>query len=130
MKIVNFNLDGLRLKGISDEVQGGIEFDNGWIMCDCHYQDCCESVFADWNHLKDEAGINYDFNEETFRIEGVDEGIRFGDNGVMFFVPCYNEQNGYYNSDLVIQMYRKRPDGSYIRLRRFSVSAGTIDNIY
>ena len=117
--------------GINDSVQGGVEFSNGWKMVDIHYQDCCENVYADWAHLKDEAGVmNYDFDEESFTIESVKDGFRFGDRAVMIFVPCYNEQNGYYNSNLEIRVYRKRQNGNYIKLRRFDTYADTIDDIY
>ena len=130
MKIRNLDIQTLRLDGVIGNVQNGIEFDNGWIMCDCHWQDCCENVYADWSHLKDESGNTHDFDEESFHIESVDDGIRFGDRSLMLFVPCYNEQNGYYNSCLEIKVYRKRRDGSYIKLRRFDTYAGTIDDIY
>ena len=118
--------------GVDDSVQGGIEFDNGWIMVDIHYQDCCESVYANWEHLKNEAGVDYDFDEKSFRIEVVEEqGFRFGDGNIMLFVPCYNEQNGYYNSNLEIRVYRQRQNSKPLQLRRFrNFYAGTIDNIY
>lgn len=118
--------------GVDDSVQGGIEFDNGWLMVDIHYQDCCESVYANWEHLKNEAGVlDYNFDEDSFTIESVEEGIRFGDHAVMFFVPCYNEQNGYYNSNLEIRVYRQRQNGKPLQLRRFrNLYAGTIDDIY
>ena len=131
MKILALDIETLDTTSIKDSIQGGIQFDNGWIMCDCHWQDCCESVYVDWTHLQDEVGIfSYDFDENSFRIETVEgKGIRFGDGMVMFFVPCYNEQNGYYNDQLDIKVYRKRLNGSYVKLRRFDTPAGTIDDI-
>lgn len=132
MKIKQIGFDGLDLSSIKGSIQGGIEFDNGWVMCDEHWQDCCENVYADWDHIRDEAGVfSYDFDEDSFRIESVENsGIRFGDGMVMFFVPCYNEQNGYYNGLLDIRVYRKRFNGSYVKLRRFDTAASTQDDIY
>lgn len=131
MKIRNFDIQDMELDGVTGDVQNGIEFDNGWIMCDCHWQDCCENVYAAWNHLKDEVGVNYDFDEKSFRIEVVEgQGFRFGDGNIMLFVPCYNEQNGYYNSNLEIKVFRKRQNGSYVKLRRFDTYVDTIDDIY
>ena len=131
MRIRNLNIQSMELDGVTGDVQNGIEFDNDWIMCDCHWQDCCENVYADWGHLMDEVGIDYDFDEKSFRIEVVKEqGFRFGDGNIMLFVPCYNEQNGYYNSNLEIKVFRKRQNGSYVKLRRFDTYVDTIDDIY
>lgn len=42
-------------------------------------------------------------DDEELLFEAVDEaGFRFGNEGNMFFVPCYSEQNGYYSTDLQI----------------------------
>lgn len=88
-----------------------IVFNNGRIITFDHDQDCCEWNYADFNYLKDEAGImNYEFPDELdFEVvEGKGKydrgsGFRFGDKeGYMFFVPCYSEQNGYYTCDIDI----------------------------
>lgn len=113
--------------GVVGGSQGGIEFSNGWVMTDIHYQDCCENVYADWGHLKHEAGIDHNFDDASFFVEKVPEGFRFGDRSIAFFVPCYNEQNGWYNSNLDIEVYRPNQKGKYKKIEKFSVSADTID---
>lgn len=116
--------------GVINGAQGGIEFSNGWVMTDVHFQDCCENVYADWGHLKNEAGIDHNFDEDSFYVMKVEHGFRFGDGSISFFVPCYNEQNGYYNSDLDIEVCRKNQKGKYRKMDRFSISADTLDDIY
>jgi hypothetical protein len=83
----------MKIKTISSS---GIVFDGDTRITHNHESDCCENVYADWQHLRDESGVmEHDFkdleiekvNNSGFRLEG-------------FFVPCYNEQNGYYSSDL------------------------------
>lgn len=88
MKVVSFN--------------GELQFSDGSIVRDVHEQDCCESVYADWEQLKDTDILSREFDD--IEIEKVpDSGFRV--NG--YFVPCYNEQNGYYSSDLQLEIYRK-----------------------
>ncbi len=90
------------LKIVTDE--GDIE------LSDHHYQDCCESVYADWsvaenyvNQLKDKFG--------EIEIRGVAEDgfiIAFGGYYATslskIFIPCYNSQNGYYSSGLTLEI--------------------------
>lgn len=42
--------------------------------------------------------------EKNFIFEKVDDyGFRFGNEyGLLFFIPCYSDQNGYYSSDIDI----------------------------
>lgn len=85
------------------KIENRITFDDGTTITDYHSQDCCESVYADWKQLEDT-----DIKEKEFRkikIEGV-KGSGFRLNG--YFVPCYNSQNGYYGSDLTLEI--KHPD--------------------
>lgn len=91
-----------------DEGDGGIilNFDDDKItITGEHSQDCCERVFADFTIFKhyikqlygsyrnviiksvSEMGILLCFESDW----GTDEKV---------FVPCYNEQNGYYSSNL------------------------------
>lgn len=88
------------------DVDGGILFDDGLILTHYHAQDCCENVYANWNYLKDEVGImDVDFSDLTIeerRNRKSRTGIRICGQGHKFFVPCYNEQNGYYNDQLDI----------------------------
>lgn len=86
--------------------QGGIIFDNDMALVDIHYQDCCENVYADWTAV-DEAAKHYNF--KSIKLESARGGFRFGDGRRMFYVPCYNAQNGYYSEDLVIQYGSLQP---------------------
>ena len=91
----------MKIKKITDE---NILFDDGTKIISEHNQDCCENVYADFKQLKDTDILSKDFKK--IEIEGVkDSGIRL--NG--YFIPCYNEQNGYYGSDLEIII--KYPNG-------------------
>jgi len=75
----------------------GLKFDDGTVVEHFHDQDCCETVYADWKQLEDTGILNREFND--IKIEGVKRsGFRL--NG--YFVPCYNEQNGYYSSGLEV----------------------------
>ena len=105
MRIKTLKVDNIKIKDINDGGRdgGGIEFSDGTTITDYHDQDCCEKVYADWEQLKDT-----NITEEVFKelkITGKKEaGISI--NG--YFVPCYNDQNGYYGDDLEIIV--KRPN--------------------
>jgi hypothetical protein len=90
----------MKVKSFKD----GLEFDNGTSVVDDHSQDCCENVYADWSQLKDTDIMNHEFPAEI-KIEGV-EGSGFRIDG--YFVPCYNQQNGYYSGNLKLVI--KYPD--------------------
>lgn len=78
--------------------QGGILFDDETGLIDYHEQDCCESVYADFSNLDSDI-LKHKF--KSISLEEVNEGFRFGDDR-KYFVPCYNEQNGYYSDYLEI----------------------------
>lgn len=66
-----------------------------------HEQDCCENVYADFSGLKyhaDEIKGNFSYFLEILAVDGIGFLIILGKK--KFFIPCYNEQNGYYSSDL------------------------------
>lgn len=74
-----------------------IKLKDGTTISDYHCQDCCETVYADWDALEDTTFDPNEITIETLEIDtNPDEGFRI--NG--YFVPCYNIQNGYYSSDL------------------------------
>lgn len=65
-----------------------------------HDQQCCESVYADLSALED-TGFETDgsLTLNNIHITFVkDYGIKLNEYGI----PCYNEQNGFYSSDISI----------------------------
>jgi len=76
-------------------INNGLYFSNGLKIEDYHEQDWCEHVYADWSSLDDTGFENLIFN--TIEFEKV-EGIGFRING--YTIHCYDEQNGYYSSNL------------------------------
>lgn len=136
------------LKDCPIDVESGILFDDGLILTHYHAQDCCENVYADWDYLKDEAGLkNIDFSDLTIEERGnrkTRNGIRICGQGHKFFVPCYNEQNGYYNDQLDIVLIdtnqyeevevgwsnRGTEYGFRYKIIETWKSVPTIDNIY
>jgi hypothetical protein len=84
-----------------------IIFDNNSLIDFSHERDCCEWTYAQFEYLKEEAGIyEFDFPEPPV-FEACDYGFRFGSETQKFFVPCYSEQNGYYSSDVDIYYNNK-----------------------
>lgn len=86
---------------ITEYENGKIVFDNGNEITYDHVQDCCEDNYADFIQL-DDLAKETEFDEDL-KFEALDElGFRFGNEGKMFFIPCYSVQNGYYSSDVDI----------------------------
>ena len=83
----------MKIVKIDDE---GIVFDNGDIISCYHSQECCENNWADFRQLKDTGVENEKFNL-PLKFEVCEGGFRFGNEGKMYFVPCYSDQNGYYS---------------------------------
>ena len=78
-----------------------IEFSNGKQITQNHTQDCCEHVYADFEAI-DDLAYDYEFTEPLLFEEVEGYGFRFGNEGKMVSVPCYDVQNGYYSSVLRI----------------------------
>ena len=88
----------MKIAKITDEA---IIFDNGNEITFEHCQDCCEWNYADFKQVDDIArATDFDPNLKFEVVEN--SGFRFGNEGKMFFVPCYSEQNGYYSNDVEI----------------------------
>jgi len=96
-----------------------IKFDNGYELEYYHSQDCCENVYADFEILKtynlstktgEKINIKeIDFEESLDNLIQEIKGTGFNITskiGEKFFIPCYNEQNGYYSSDLELILYK------------------------
>lgn len=89
----------------------GIEFDDGTSIIDNHMRDCCEVVYADWKSLRDTDIMQHEFVNRS--IVGVkDSGFRLG----QYFVPCYNDQNGYYSSNLELIITDRRGNEKIINI--------------
>lgn len=100
----------MKIKQINEDE---IVFDNNYKLRYYHEQDCCESVYADFEMLKNynvsvKTGKNINIKEIEFvetlgaLVEGV-TGAGFNIISIIgekFFVPCYSQQNGYYSSNL------------------------------
>lgn len=107
MKIVKFEEDK-------------IIFDNGYELESYHDQDCCEWVYADFEVLKTynvsvKTGksikiTDIDFCENIIELVQGKEDCGFNmisKIGEKFFVPCYNNQDGYYSDKLELILYKK-----------------------
>lgn len=78
------------------EINDEIKFDDGTVISYDHDRDCCEYNYADFKQL-DDIGRNTDFDTSNLIFEEFDYGFRFGNEGKMFYIPCYSIQNGYYS---------------------------------
>jgi hypothetical protein len=88
----------MKIKEVTSEY---IKFDNGNEITFGHCQNCCEWNYADFKQVDDIArATDFDPNLKFEVVEN--SGFRFGNEGKMFFVPCYSEQNGYYSNDVEI----------------------------
>jgi len=103
-KIFTDKSDPIFQKVIADGT-GGILFSDGTIMTDDHCQDCCESVYADWEALADEASIMDDDFSLVVVEEKEGQGVVLRGRNYSYFLPCYNIQNGYYNSNLDLVIF-------------------------
>ena len=100
----------MKIERINDS---GIIFNNGTQLSHYHIQDCCEDVYADWEYLKQynvlpSTGENISIYDIEFD-DSITNNIEYEKNmgiklisktGDKWFIPCYNEQNGYYSSNL------------------------------
>ena len=104
-----------------------IKFSNGKNIFELtyeHEQDCCEEVYADFESIskrilnkkgQDVSIYTIDFNEEieTLVEEVKDQGFMLcAKDGTKVLVNCYDIQNGWYNSDLAIILYKAEKIGT------------------
>lgn len=119
----------MKLVTIGDEF---VVFDNGTTMRSEHYSDCCEwhwaemSKLAEYN-LNPKTGETIDIKEIEFpddienHLELIkDEGFNMiAADGSKYFVPCYGENNGYYGTDLFLDIVREGSDKVRIDLTEY-----------
>lgn len=107
----------MKIKNITES---NIIFDNGYELEAFHDRDCCEDVYADFSVLQSYNVSNItgdtinireiDFEENLNKLVKGIEGQGFNlisKIGENFFVPCYNEQNGYYSSNLTLILHKQ-----------------------
>lgn len=91
---------------IRDVYEDEIVFDNGMTIRSDFDQSCCEWNYADFKQIEPLA-MEYEFDDELI-FEEADYGFRFGDKKLMFFIPCYSDQNGCYSPCVDIYFNDKR----------------------
>ncbi len=84
-----------------------LEFDNGIVLTSDHYQDCCESHYLSLRDLtlEDFEGLEFDLSNDDFfeRIGGYGIALK-PINGFPVRIPGYGSNNGYYSSDLSLEL--------------------------
>ncbi len=102
---------GREIKGIIVEDEKlTVKFDEGnLILSSYHSQDCCESVYADFSIMKYHEGQFKEGYMKNLVIKKVSEmGVLLCFDmkyeTIKIFIPCYNSQNGYYSSNLELQI--------------------------
>ena len=88
-----------------------ITFDNGVVLQSEHQQDCCESHYLSFADLTmaDFDGLVFDLSMDSFFDRVEDYGIRLipvGGHAVS--VPGYGSNNGYYSSNLGLEILDQR----------------------
>jgi hypothetical protein len=102
----------MKLKTVQEEY---IIFDNGTTVTTEHFQECCESHYADFSvlyhyNVDTKTGKTIQMNQVEFPEDLINSIVLVKDmgfnliakNGSVFFIPCYADNNGYYNSDLTL----------------------------
>ncbi len=70
-----------------------------------HDQDCCEHVYADFSIMKHYTDTLKGQNGHTLIVKGVEDmGFLLCLADQKIFIPCYNNQNGYYSSQLALKI--------------------------
>lgn len=78
-----------------------IHFTNGKSITFDHQKDCCEYNYADFEQVE-EIALEYEFTEPLTFEKVAGYGFRFGNPEKMVSVPCYSDQNGYYDDTVDI----------------------------
>jgi len=87
------------------KVNDNVEFDNGCQLYSDHSQDCCESHYLDFTHIKleDFEGLEFDLSNDNFFTRIEDYGISLNPtNGFPVRIPGYGYNNGYYSHELTL----------------------------
>jgi len=90
--------------------QYSITFSNGDELSSSHESSCCEEHFLSFNDLslKDFDGLEFNLEHDNFFKKIDDYGIELIPlSGWGVKVPGYGFNNGYYSSDLTLEVGRK-----------------------
>lgn len=93
-----------------------IEFQNGMILTSEHEQDCCEHHYLSFNDLtiEDFEKLEFNLSNDDFfeRIDGYGIALK-PKHGHPVKIPGYGSNNGYYSSNLELQLVNK--DGKIVK---------------
>jgi hypothetical protein len=117
-ELYNKTIDLTKIVEVKTEPKLTFIFKNGKVLTigDYHEQDCCETVYADFDvyrYIKDSLVGKYISNILIKGVEDMGFLVCLGkkedynnyiDNYSKVFVPCYNSQDGYYSSNLELQV--------------------------
>lgn len=96
-----------------------IHFDDLSVLSSEHCQDCCEHHYLDFSDigLSDFDGLEFDLSGDDFFERIPDYGIALKPtNGFPVRIPGYGINNGYYSSNLTLEL---RNDGN---VRSFDIT--------
>ena len=82
-------------------------FNNGAYLTHTHDQDCCESHYLSFDDLSltDFKGLQFDISGDTFFKRIKDYGIELIPvKGWGVKIPGYGSNNGYYSSELTLEL--------------------------
>ena len=88
-----------------------LKFTDGRVIKAYHEADCCEQNYADWGSLFDTGFFEENFFGKKLVIDEWEGGFRI--NG--YAVNCYSEQNGYYSSDITVEIYNPTSDKPFYK---------------
>ena len=93
-----------KIKSITEDT---IKFDNGYELSFYHEQDCCENHYLDFTHIEpsDYEGLEFDLSGDNFfeRLPGFGIAL-LPTNNYPLRIPGYADNNGYYNSELRLEL--------------------------
>ena len=118
IELFNKTIVESKIKSVEVKENILITFEDGRVIKinDYHNQDCCESVYADYSIYKlcSSELVGKEINNIVIKgVEGMGFLVCLGkkesysdyiDNFSKVFIPCYNSQNGYYSSNLELQI--------------------------
>lgn len=98
-----------------------------------HNQSCCEHVYADWSYIEPfiaPSQIQFPLlgisKLSIFSIKDAGFVVKLaGERELKLFVPCYNEQNGYYSSNLSLNISLDGEHSQPLQIQSIDISNNT-----